>query len=129
MLWAERQEATMGVEHRRYPRIPYSEPGQIEAGAVKVAARFHDISCQGAELVVAPADRAHVVPGTHVQLRFQIEGIEIEIPARVVWSAGAKVGLRLRLANLSEDDKRAYADWIVPLTNKAIAHARASAAQ
>lgn len=126
----------MGVEQRRYPRIPFTEPGQLEvprshanpgAGTVTVEARFKDISCQGAELVVSPADGARLIPGTIVTLRFSADGTPLDIPARVVWAAADKVGLRLRLGQLPADDKRAYADWIVPLTNRAIAQARAAA--
>jgi hypothetical protein len=126
----------MGVELRRYPRIPFTERGALEvpvtyadpdAGSLRIAARFHDISCQGAEIIVAPNDSGHVVPGTTVQLVLPIDDGELQIPARVVWTASSKVGLRLRLGSASDDIRRSYADWIVPRTNKAIAQAKAAA--
>ena len=128
----------MGVEQRRFPRIPFTEPGELhvpikytdpDAGSVSVTARFRDISCQGAELIIVPREDAHVVPGTIVELCFTIEAEEFTLPARVVWAAASKVGLRLKLGSASDDVRRAYAGWIVPRTNKAIAHAKASALQ
>jgi len=126
----------MGVEQRRFPRIPFTEPGELHvpvkytdpnAGSVSVTARFRDISCQGAELIIVPRDDAHVVPGTVVELAFTVGGESFALPARVVWVAADKVGLRLKLGSASDDVRRAYAGWIVPRTNKAIAQAKASA--
>ncbi len=125
----------MGVEHRRFPRIPFTEPGELHvpvkyadpgAGSVSVTARFRDISCPGAELIMVPREDAHVIPGTIVELSFSIDEQPFTLPARVVWVAASKVGLRLKLGSAPDDIRRAYAGWIVPRTNKAIAEARAS---
>lgn len=126
----------MGVEQRRFPRIPFTEPGELHvpisytdpgAGSITVPARFHDISCQGAELIIVPRKDAHVVPGTVVELSFTVDDQPFTLPARVVWVAASKVGLRLKLGSAPEDVRHAYAGWIVPRTNKAIAQAKASA--
>jgi hypothetical protein len=92
-----------------------------------VSATFRDISCQGAELSVGSPDE-QLIPGTTVKLQFRLEGKDLTIPARVVWTASTKAGLRLHMRDVSEETRKTYAAWIVPLTNKAIAAAKAAQA-
>lgn len=122
----------MQVELRRFPRIQYSEPVIVEVdmasseGHTRVSANFRDISCQGAELSLGADAKEALTPGTTVRLQFRLEDQDLIIPARVVWTASAKAGLRLRMRDVSDDTRKAYAGWIVPLTNQAIAEAKAA---
>jgi hypothetical protein len=129
----------MQVELRRFPRIQYSEPVTVEVekaseeapgtgqkAPTQVSATFRDISCQGAEVTLGPESK-HLIPGTTVTLKFRLEEQDLAIPARVVWTASSKAGLRLHMRDVSDDIRKAYAGWIVPLTNKAIAEAKAAA--
>ncbi len=122
----------MSAELRRFPRVLLNEPGELEvqvrhsdpdAGVTRVPVTVRSISCEGAGLSIQ-GDDIHLVPGAIVRLFFTIPEHALELPARVVWSAGTKAGIRLRLGTIDADSKRAYASWIVPLTNKEIARLR-----
>jgi hypothetical protein len=124
----------MQVELRRFPRIQFTQPLTVEVeksseGPIQVSATFRDISCQGAEVFLAPDAQSQLIPGSTVQLQFSLEGQDMSIPARVVWSAASKAGLRLRMRDVSDETRKAYAGWIVPLTNKAIAETKAATGQ
>ena len=115
---------------RRFPRIPFTDAGELEvpvrrsdphAGSQRLAVHFRTISCQGASLALGHGDALRVIPGAEVQLCFRAGERAIQLPARVVWTAGSLAGLRLRVNQADDDTRRAYADWIVPLTNEAIA--------
>lgn len=116
------------LELRRYPRIACDRAGTLvfESAGDEVAldVQVSSVSCQGAGIEAERADVARVSPGSRVQLSTDIDGRAMQIPARVVWAAGSHVGLRLLLGSLGDDDREAYASWIVPLTNKAIVAAR-----
>jgi len=123
----------MGAELRRFPRIPYTESGQLQipvkiadpdAGTVTVPVVVRTVSCQGAGLDVGRDTAARLTPGTEVLLAMQVHDRELELPGRIVWAAGNHAGIRLHLGKADDDVRQAYASWIVPLTNKAIARAR-----
>jgi hypothetical protein len=121
----------MTAELRRFPRISFDKPGELrvpvhyadpDAELRSVPVSVGTLSCQGAGIVVANGEQ--LVAGTTCELVISVAGRSLALPARVVWAAGARAGLRLRLANTAPVVKRTFADWIVPLTNKAIAAAR-----
>jgi hypothetical protein len=120
------QEKIMQVEQRRFPRIPYTEPVTVALETSSAEASFRDISCQGAEIDLGRDSDKQLIPGSTVQLQFELEGMELALPARVVWTASGKAGLRLRMRDVSDDMRKTYAGWIVPLTNEAIAKAKAA---
>lgn len=115
------------VEQRRFPRIPYTEPVKVAQEKGIAEASFFNISCQGAEIDLGQGSGEQLIPGSTVELQFELEGVDLTIPARVVWTASAKAGLRLRMRDVSDEIRKTYAGWIVPLTNEAIAKAKAAA--
>ena len=116
----------MSIELRRFPRVAYRAPGELElhsrhlddsSETIRIPVELSSMSCDGVGLSVA--DQSNLIPGSQVTLSFVVEDGEIELPARVVWAAGARAGLRLRLARADADARQSFANWIVPLTNKA----------
>jgi hypothetical protein len=88
---------------------------------------FRDISCKGAEVVVDANAEHRLIPGTQVQVSFDLDDASIEVPARVVWAGKDVAGLRFHFGETSEANKKAYAQWIVPRTNVEIRKALALA--
>jgi hypothetical protein len=110
------------VENRKYPRIALGSPGAIETSegeGSRIDVIVRDLSCEGAGLDLP--DGATIQPGMVVDLQLELEGIPIRLPARVVWAAGRRAGLRLRLADTAPEAKKAFGAWIAPLTKQALA--------
>ncbi len=121
----------MSIELRRFPRVPYRAPAELEMHSrhldpssekVRVPVELFSMSCEGVGLSVS--DTSTLIPGSQVRINFAAGADAVELPARVVWAAGPRAGLRLRLAGVDEATRHAFASWIVPLTNKAIKRAR-----
>jgi hypothetical protein len=125
----------MRPDLRRFPRICYRDLGELtlaakhsdpDAGLITVPVRFGSISCEGADVTTLEQPTAAIIPGAEATLSLIISSRRIDLPARIVWTSGTRIGLRLRIGKLSPEVKQTYASWIVPLTNKAIARVRAS---
>lgn len=114
----------MTPEHRRYPRIDLETSGELVGpGDHAVPVTIRSLSCEGVGLELA-ADGT-LVPASVVAVRFTLPEGPVALPARVVWAAGRRAGLHLRLAELDSDSKRAFGAWIGPRTKEALARARA----
>ena len=109
----------MNQDLRRYPRIPTSQPGKVLAGEALVDVTVRCLSCEGAG--VSYEGEEELRPATLVTLRFQLPEREVNLSARVVWSAAGRAGLLLRLAETEADSKKAFGAWIVPRTKQALA--------
>ena len=86
-LWfGKRQTGETTMELRKYPRIPYSQLGELEiasgGGSVRLDVFVETISCQGAGVSGAREDLAGVQPGTRVSLSFYVDELPMTIPAR-----------------------------------------------
>ncbi|MBF9032063.1 hypothetical protein HKCCE3408_16820, partial [Rhodobacterales bacterium HKCCE3408] len=70
---------------RRAERFSYSGPAVLSVpGSAPAPARFFDISCSGARLIVA----ADLAPEMRVEIGFA----DRTVPARVVWAKGQMAG-------------------------------------
>jgi hypothetical protein len=114
----------MTPELRRYPRIPFDGTGQLSRegadGALPVTVRC--LSCEGVGLELRADDT--LVPGAVVALRFEVPEGPIALPGRVVWAAGRRAGVHLRLAEIDPASKKTFGAWIAPRTKEALARAR-----
>jgi hypothetical protein len=110
---------------RRFPRIAHDLPGEIAppGDAEPIPVTIRCLACEGAGLSLSPD--APLRPGAAVTLRFALSEERVELAARVVWAAGGRAGLRLRLGASAPEAKRAYGAWIVPRTKQALAAAAA----
>lgn len=125
-----REGTSMSNELRRFPRVACTEQGELElhkrhldptSDKIRLPVELFSMSCDGIGLSLRrPApQQSTLIPGSQVTITFAVGGEEIQLPARVVWSAGTRAGLRLRLARADEHTRQTFARWIVPLTNKA----------
>jgi hypothetical protein len=123
----------MHHELRQFPRIPVEAKAELALqkksgtpGLRVLPVEISTIACKGAGLELAEGDAELVQPAIEAALSLEINGSTITIPARVVWSAGGKAGLRLHLNKADRETRATYASWIVPLTNAAVAKAKKS---
>lgn len=113
----------MNPELRRFPRIAFEAQGQVIPGSGEpVPVTIRSLSCEG--VGVELGDGAHLVPASVVAVRFSLPDGPVDLSARVVWVAGHRAGLHLRLADIDADSKRAFGAWIGPRTKEALARAR-----
>jgi hypothetical protein len=108
------------AELRKYPRLPFGEPGELapEGGTV-LPVVVRRLACEGAEVEVAAT--ATLRHGGVVALRFRLPDGPVELSARVMWIAGGRAGLALRLSDTDPESKRLFGAWIVPRTKEALA--------
>jgi hypothetical protein len=95
---------------------PDIEPAEGEGERCDAGVR--DISCEGVGLDLP--EGANIRPGTVVTVRLALPDGPVELSARVVWTAGKRAGLRLRLAESEATDKKAFGAWIAPRTKQAL---------
>ena len=107
----------MTVENRRYPRIAFGDAGAVDTDGGRVDVSVRDLSCEGAGIEV---DNDTVQPGTVVTLSFVVPEGTVSLSARVVWSAGGRAGLRLRLAESDAEARKTFGAWIAPRTKQAL---------
>jgi hypothetical protein len=114
----------MNPELRRYPRIACETPGELVPGdGAALPVTIRTLSCEGIGLELG--DGVQVIPASVVAVRFSLPDGPVALTARVVWVAGQRAGLHLRLADIDADSKRAFGAWIGPRTKEALARARA----
>lgn len=111
--------------HRRYPRVPVAQTGELEARVGSSRESFPitilSLSCEGCGVQFRSA-RRRVPRGTHVTIRFGERGPgRFELPGRVAWIArdGASgafdLGVRFQLELAQLRMRQTYARWIVGL--------------
>lgn len=124
------EEDPMSAELRRYPRFTLHIHGTValtEGQGNEVDVDVECVSCEGAGVSVVGQPTRAVLPGSLIELRFAVPDAEVVVlPARVVWAAAGKAGLRFRLSECDADSKHRFAAWIAPRTKQALAEARAS---
>lgn len=111
--------------HRRYPRVPVEQVGELEARIGSHRESFpitiRSLSCEGCG-VRFRAGRRRVPRGTHVTIRFGDPGPgRFELPGRVAWTARDDangpfdLGVRFQLELAQLRMRQTYARWIVGL--------------
>ncbi|MBS2032360.1 MAG: PilZ domain-containing protein [Deltaproteobacteria bacterium] len=95
----------MGAERRRHVRVPYSQRGWFEAGAITLYAAVGNISEGG----VFVRTHAPLARGTLAMVRLPVgNGGEIEAEAEVMWeSSGSQgpAGMGLRFKTMDDQGR------------------------
>lgn len=116
---------------RRFPRFDFGGAGEVRVprtqgrdtpGYACIPVTVTTLSCEGAGLRLPEAKE--LTPGTVVELSFDLEGAEVGMLARVVWSAGARAGMHIHVKTLASEHRRAFSAWIVPRTKEALRRVR-----
>lgn len=114
----------MTIENRRYPRLSFGEPGALDVEGERIDVAIRDLSCEGAGVDVVAPDKLKA--GGVVTLSFAVPEGEVSLSARVVWIAGGRAGLRLRLAESDPGGRKLFGAWVAPRTKQALKDASAS---
>lgn len=120
----------MGVQ-RRYPRVPFEQPGEMEirvrvhagasARAVRVPVTIRTVSCEGMGLALRSRDLQGLGVGTSVTMRLDTGNGRLEIPGRIAWldprhpETRYDLGVHLRLELARAVMRQQWAEWVVGL--------------
>lgn len=107
----------MTIENRRYPRLAFGEHGALEVEGERIDVAIRDLSCEGAGVDVTSEK---LKAGGVVTLSFAVPEGKVELSARVVWIAGGRAGLRLRLAESDPGGRKLFGAWVAPRTKQAL---------
>lgn len=101
------------------------------ARPVRVPVLLRNISCEGVSLEFREGARPELRDGTPVTLEFATTGGEMSLPGHVAWQRSnlreeGRLGIGFRLELAPADTRQRYAEWIVALTQQALALRHAS---
>jgi hypothetical protein len=120
-------------ELRRFPRIEHhcraelAVPLKSSDSESKVEVVLEDVSCLGAGVRVADGQPEMLwLGGAEADLIVTLSDRVLTLPARVAWTDGERIGLRLRMKQADADTKKAFANWVLPRTNEALRSQNAS---
>jgi hypothetical protein len=120
------------MEKRRFERVGIRLGGRIE-GAHRDGNASHRFVLAGQLRSASPTGLGFQIEqpakapsaGHRISVRFGLDGAEVELPARVVYSRGAAatpyLGLALELELATAINRQRYVEWIVALLRPPVA--------
>jgi hypothetical protein len=125
----------MPTPQRRYPRVPFDKPGQLEVRVsprraptrrMHVPVTIRSISCEGVGIALREPQALPIGRGASVTMHFSIGRYELQLPGRVAWHRDRgestypfDLGIRLQLELAPVEMRQAYATWIVGVIARA----------
>lgn len=112
----------MSITRRRFPRVPYAKPGEIDVTRQHetVAVTVREVSPGGLGLTLSRRAESQLPRNTPIAIRFRANDEDIELPGRVAWYGSSSeypldMGVQLQLHLAPQRHRRIYARWVVDL--------------
>jgi hypothetical protein len=120
------------MEKRRFERVGIRIGAHIEVPhrskaivrRVLLAGQLQSASPAGLGFQIEQPAEPPITSGHRINVRFGLDGWELELPARVVYARGAAaapyLGLALELELASAVNRQRYVEWIISLLRPAV---------